>query len=102
VPFHRYADGHDLADLALEQVASLPAVLFDRRDLETITLTDEELEGLTGHAVLVRTDHSQHFGTDAYFERHPHLTAEAAEALVRAGGACGGLRPPQTPSTPNG
>ena len=24
VPFHRYADGHDLADLALEQVAGLP------------------------------------------------------------------------------
>ena len=32
VPFHRYADGHDLADLALEQVTGLPAVLFDRRD----------------------------------------------------------------------
>ena len=36
VPFHRYADGHDLADLALEQVAGLPAVVLDRRGIETI------------------------------------------------------------------
>ena len=41
--------------------------------------------------MLVRTDHSQHFGTDRYFESHPHLTAEAAEALVRAGVACVGI-----------
>ena len=34
VPFHRYADGYDLADLALEQVTGLPAVLFDRRGVE--------------------------------------------------------------------
>ena len=72
-------------------MTGLPAVLFDRRDLEAITLTDDELEGLAGHAVLVRTDHSQHFGTDRYFESHPHLTAEAAEALVRAGVACVGI-----------
>ena len=91
VPFHRYADGHDLADLALEQVTGLPAVLFDRRDVEEITLTDDELKGLAGHAVLVRTDHSQYFGSDRYFESHPHLTAEAAKALVRAGVACVGI-----------
>jgi arylformamidase len=72
-------------------VTGLPAVLLDRRDREGITLTDDELEGLAGHAVLVRTDHSQHFGTDRYFESHPHLTADAAEALVRAGVACVGI-----------
>ena len=58
VPFHRYADGHDLADLALEQVAGLPAVVLDRRGLETIDLTGADLRELSGHAVLVRTDHS--------------------------------------------
>jgi len=91
VPFHRYADGHDLADLALEQVAGLPAALFDRRGLETIELTSEELAGLDGHAVLVRTDHSAHFGTDRYFEAHPHLSAAAAEALVNANVSCVGI-----------
>jgi arylformamidase len=66
-------------------------VLFDRRDLEEITLTGEELEGLAGYGVLVRTDHSQYFGGDRYFESHPHLTAGSAEALVRAGVACVGI-----------
>ena len=68
MPFHRYADGHDLADLALEQVAGVPAVVLDRRGVETIDARTGELEGLAGHAVLVRTDHSLHFGTDRYFE----------------------------------
>jgi len=91
VPFHRYADGHDLADLALERVAGVPAVLLDRRGVETIDIPPGELEGLAGHAVLVRTDHSLHFGTDRYFESHPHLSAATAEALVAAGVACAGI-----------
>jgi arylformamidase len=91
VPFHRYADGHDLADLALEQVAGLPAVVLDRRGQETIHLAATEVEGLAGHAVLVRTDHSEHFGTERYFEAHPHLSGSAAEALVAAGVSCVGI-----------
>jgi kynurenine formamidase len=91
VPFHRYTDGHDLADLALEQVAGLPAVVLDRRGLETIDLTGADLRGLSGHAVLVRTDHSENFGTDRYFQAHPHLSATSAEALVAAGVSCVGI-----------
>jgi kynurenine formamidase len=91
VPFHRYADGHDLADLALEQVAGLPGVVFDRRGIETIEITRDELVGLGGHAVLVRTDHSAHFGSARYVEAHPHLSAASAEALVAAGVACVGI-----------
>jgi len=91
VPFHRYTDGHDLADLALEQVAGLPAVVLDRRGLETIDLTGADLRGLSGHAVLVRTDHSEHFDTDRYFQAHPHLSATSAEALVAAGVSCVGI-----------
>ncbi len=91
VPFHRYADGHDLAELALEQVAGLPAVVLDRRGSETIEITGNELAGLAGHAVLVRTDHSEHFGTDPYFVAHPHLSAASAEALVAAEVACVGI-----------
>ena len=91
VPFHRYADGHDLADLALEQVAGLPAVVLDRREIETIELTAADLGGLQGHAVLVRTDHSEHFGSERYFEAHPHLSAASAEALVAAGVSCVGI-----------
>jgi len=91
VPFHRYADGHDLAALALERVADVPAICLDRRDVTTIDLAPDELVGLAGHAVLVRTDHSVHFGTDAYMQDHPHLSAASAEALVAAGVACVGI-----------
>ena len=30
VPFHRYADGHDLTGLSLDRVAAVPAVCVDR------------------------------------------------------------------------
>jgi len=95
VPFHRFAHGHDLTGLALERVADVPAVCFDRRgdraidraiDLEPI-----DLEGLAGHAILIRTDHSRRFGTDSYFVDHPYLTDEAAASLVEAGVACVGI-----------
>ena len=49
VPFHRYADGHDLADLELERVASLPAVVLDRRGIQTIDLEASDVAGLAGH-----------------------------------------------------
>jgi arylformamidase len=91
VPFHRYADGHDLADLALERVARRPAVCLDRRGQTTIDLDAAPLGRLAGSAVLVRTDHSRHFGTEAYRVDHPHLSAAAAEALVAADVACVGI-----------
>jgi arylformamidase len=91
VPFHRYADGYDLSELPLEQVAGLPGVVLDRRGVETIELSAADLEDVGGHAVLVRTDHSQHFGTERYGQAHPHLSGASAEALVEAGVACVGI-----------
>lgn len=88
VPFHRYADGHDLSELALERVAGVPGVLLDCRGHETIDLTTEQLTGATGKAVLIRTDHSVHFGTADYYLDHPHLSTQAANALVEANVAC--------------
>ncbi len=59
-PFHRYADGTDLAGVALTAVADVPLVLVDARsdravtaDLLAAALGDEDLAGA---AVLVRTD----------------------------------------------
>lgn len=43
--------------------------------VESIELTGEDMRDLEDHAVLVRTDHSVHFGTEAYAVDHPHLTA---------------------------
>ena len=91
VPFHRFADGHDLAGLDLRRVAAVPGVCLDRRGVEAIDLNEVDVEGLAGHAVLIRTDHSRHFGTSEYERGHPHLVATAADTLVRAGVACVGI-----------
>lgn len=91
VPFHRFADGHDLTGLALERVAAVPAVVLDCVGAESIELDPAALVGMAGHAVLIRTDHSKHWNTAAYFTDHPHLTEQAAQALVAAGVACVGI-----------
>jgi kynurenine formamidase len=40
---------------------------------------------LRGKAVLVHTGWDRHWNTDQYFEKHPFLTADAAEYLAEAG-----------------
>lgn len=102
VPFHRFADGHDLTGLALERVASVPAICIDAQETTSIDLADVDLSGLAGHAVVIRTGHARHWGTDAYFEAHPFLTQSAAEALVQAQVACVGIDSLNIDSTEGG
>lgn len=91
VPFHRFADGHDLSALPLSRIADVPAVCIDCRGIGAIG--PDVLDGLdvAGHAVLFRTDHSRHFATLAYQHAHPRLAVSTAEALVAAGVACVGI-----------
>ena len=92
-PFHRYADGHDLNDLALKRCANLEGVLVDadhRKDIE-IGRKFFEMKDLRGKAVLVRTNWSEYWRTDAYFEHHPFLTEEAALYLRNQGAALVGI-----------
>ena len=91
VPFHRYDDGYDLAALDLGRVAGVPGVVLDGRGERIVHLSAADLVGRAGHAVLIRTDHSAHWGTDAYFVDHPHLSGASARALVDAGVACVGI-----------
>ena len=84
VPFHRFADGHDLTGLDLERVANVPALCLDKRGEAAIDLTEEELGRASGRAVLIRTGHSTKWGTDEYFEDHPYLTEQSAHLLVAA------------------
>src|SRR5689334_8592236 len=90
-PVHRYADGWGLADLPLERVAGVPGVVVDA---PSPAVGAEAFDGLdlAGRAVLVRTGWSSHWGTDRYGDlEHPHLTAEAVAALVRAQPAVVGI-----------
>ena len=91
VPFHRYADGHDLTGLSLDRVAGVDAVCFDHSgDLE-ISLSPDEVEASAGKAVLIRSDHSKLWGTDEYFQNHPFLNEDSARALVAVNAACVGI-----------
>ena len=87
-PFHRFADGKDLAELPLTSLADLPAVVVRHDPASGRAIGPQAFDGLdlTRKAVLVATDWSRHWNTERYFEGHPYLTAEAAE-LLRDGGA---------------
>src|SRR5438309_1873708 len=79
-PFHRYADGCDLADLPLSSVADLPALVLRRPHVTALATTAAHLDGLDvrGKAVLVDTGWDQHWRSSTYGVDHPFLTADAA------------------------
>ena len=91
-PFHRYADGKDLAELPLASLANLDCVVVHAtprsRAIDRVPLKENEVRG---RAVLVRTGWDQHWRTDQYHDGHPHLTGELAEWLVGAGAVLVGI-----------
>ena len=92
-PFHRYADGIDLAGLPLQSLAELPGIVVRRPWENDIAIDAPVFEGLdvAGKAVLVHTGWDRHWRTDRYFEEHPFLTADAADWLVENGAALVGI-----------
>lgn len=91
-PFHRFPDGLDVSELPLERLAHLPGLVV-RVDPGVRAVTREAFAGLDvrGRAVLVHTGWDRHWRTDAYFEEHPFLTADAAQFLASAGAALVGI-----------
>ena len=92
-PFHRYADGHDLSMLRLEQLADLETVIVRALNITGRAIDYDSFKGLDvkGKAVLVHTGWAQHWRTDQYFEGHRYLTADAAKFLADAGAALVGI-----------
>jgi kynurenine formamidase len=90
-PAHRWADGADLAGLALESLALLPGTIVSDQG----PAIDADAFGrvaVGGAAVLVHTGWDRHWGTDAYGgPGAPFLTSAAAQALVDAGAALVGI-----------
>jgi arylformamidase len=82
MPFHRYEEGKDLSEVALESLASLDAVKVVI-DESVNAIGKDFFEGLDvqGKAVLVQTNWSKHWNTEQYYEGHPFLTEEAAQHL---------------------
>ena len=92
-PFHRYADGTDLAGLQLEQLAYLDALVVRPALTDGIAIDAEQVAELdvAGKAVLLHTGWDRHWRTDAYFENHPFLTEAAARLLADRGVALVGI-----------
>src|SRR3954470_20137514 len=90
-PFHRYAAGKDVSELPLESLADLDAVVIRGGGGRAIECEAFAGRALAGKAVLVRTGWDVHWGTSAYLDNHPYLTAAAAEHLGDAGVALVGI-----------
>jgi kynurenine formamidase len=92
-PYHRYADGTDLAGVPLEHLVELPAVVVRTAgsgvrgvDVGVLAALD-----VTGRAVLLHTGGDAAWGTPAYAEDAPYLTAAGAAWLVQHGARLVGI-----------
>lgn len=92
-PFHRFADGHDLSQLRLEQLAGVEGVLVRIPPDHGRAIDESCFAGLDlhGKAVLVHTGWTRYWKTDQYFEGHSFLTEGAARALKEAGAVIVGV-----------
>jgi kynurenine formamidase len=92
-PFHRFADGFDLAGLKLEQLADLEGVLVRLVGEPEGAIGADRFDGLdvAGRAVLVHTGWDRHWATPEYGVGHPFLTGDAAAWLAEHGAALVGI-----------
>lgn len=92
-PFHRYADGGDLASLDLATVVDLPAAVVhlddsDERGIGPSALAPIEVRD---HAVLLHTGWDRHWGTDRYGDPAPFLSEDGARFLADSGATLVGI-----------
>jgi kynurenine formamidase len=93
-PFHRYADGADLAQLSLSSLANLDGLVIRRGETAARCITAAELPtmDLKGKAVLFHTSWDLRWRTEKYFEgTHPFLSEDAAAYLADCGAALVGI-----------
>jgi kynurenine formamidase len=92
-PYHRFADGPDLAAIPLAATVDLPAVVVRVAGAGRRGVRVEDLAALDvrGAAVLLCTGDCADFGTPAYAEEAHFLTREGAERLVGRGAALVGI-----------
>jgi arylformamidase len=92
-PYHRFADGVDLAGLPLDSLADLPAVVVrtsgsSSRAVDVAALRDVEVEGC---AVLLHTGGDVAWGTPQYTDEAPFLSEAGALWLVGHGARLVGI-----------
>ena len=92
-PFHRYADGKDLAELPLGSLAELEGIVVRRPFENGLAVDADAFAGLDvrGRAILVHTGWSRNWRTESYLSDHAFLTEAAARALADGGAAFVGI-----------
>jgi kynurenine formamidase len=90
-PFHRFADGEDLAAVGIERVAELDAIRVDATGMTAIGVDAFANIAVERRAVLVYTGWDVHWRTEAYLTGNPFLTAAAALHLADRGAALVGI-----------
>jgi arylformamidase len=92
-PFHRYAEGRDVAGYALDGVADLEGAVVRATARRSRALDADVFRGrdLARKAVLVHTGWDAHWRTEQYGKGHPYLTRAAAELLVESRAALVGI-----------
>lgn len=86
-PYHRYAEGADLAALDLTTLVNLKAEVFHLDDSLERGIPAEVFydRNLTGSAVLLHTGWDRFFGSPEYGINAPFLTEAGASYLVQSG-----------------
>jgi kynurenine formamidase len=92
-PWHRFADGTDLAGLPLERTAAVPGLVVDvtgstGRGIGPAALAAVDV---AGRAVLLHTGWDRHWRTPAYGVDAPFLSGYAARLLAERGAALVGI-----------
>lgn len=98
-PWHRFADGADLAALPLDRLADLPAVVLRivgtparRVDADLLHVDLLQAAGdVRGAAVLIHSGDDARFGTPEYAQRAAFLSRDGAQWLVDQGAALVGI-----------
>ena len=91
-PFHRFADGDDIASLPLDRIAGVPALRVsvpgDERVIGARWFEDLPVKD---RAVLVHTGWDRYWGSEDYFNANPCLSEEAAVWLRDEGALLVGI-----------
>lgn len=92
-PFHRLADGPDLADVGLQSLADLDGIVVRLVGMAGRAIDRDLLlpYDVRGRAVLLHTGWDRHWGTQAYGAGAPFLTRAGADWLAAQGAALVGI-----------
>lgn len=103
-PYHRYADGVDLADLPLQSMANLDGVVirWTMSNGRAVGIDAFKTIDARGKAILIHTGWDRHWRTEQYFDGHPYLTRDAAQWLVERHAALVGIDSLNIDSTEDG